>query len=421
MVDCSNITDSDLTQQILGLWEPGERTTVIPYSFSGALSREQLLLYLDDNMMAKMSVSEHFIQLMRNALLHIQRLSEGLIKFEEKDFLANSDKGILLTTCGDLADFVKKERHGFAAYWVDDVTHFFQKVLVCFPKGAIEKESAYWERIRFHELLHAIGVAHFHEGIVGEKLKQILLGQMCSVMPYNTLIETPMSHCPLSECPEGIIGQPGPLDKRWIRVAYDSDLGVAPQHKTAALKHEMVREGGGACAILLMMAGTAAFKKIARRLIEQHYEHEQTPARLRLKNQCLALASFALDLVIGVSLRATGMLNSQQQSALNNFLLVRGVAAAMRMVNQPTVCKAGRLLSHDGFWHAFFTLTFMQQRHMLGGEPVEFTNGIMHGVSSAVGCYLPDVALSFWSKKQRPMSVPAPSPSDGVPYRPSLV
>ncbi|MDF1654890.1 MAG: hypothetical protein P1U34_07230 [Coxiellaceae bacterium] len=55
MVDCSNITNSDLTQQVPGLWEPNEHTTVIPYSFNGALSREQLLPRLDDNMMAKMS------------------------------------------------------------------------------------------------------------------------------------------------------------------------------------------------------------------------------------------------------------------------------------------------------------------------------------------------------------------------------
>lgn len=335
LLDCSRVRDEDLRQSILGVWRRPRRINV---SFGQHLANHEHKVIEKDGLKVARKVSEVFQAHMRAALQQWQSAAEGLIHFVEKPFLVENDNGIVLSTCGSYAQFLKKDLLGITYYWLDG--DHLSRAVACFPEGYIERGGFDSNRTALHEIGHTLGADHMHNI---DRIRQALMatrgGKLCSVMPYASEIDSPVSSCHVDLCIPPFATRLGPLDRRWLQQAYGA--GVQRYHQGGKFSVALARWSrlpplGVALStvILVMVVAHAMKQKLLRRSAASRGQNVTSPANV--------LAAGAID-VAAVAALAVSMGASKQllQVALITVLLKSISLLCAARVRSPLLITRG--------------------------------------------------------------------------------
>ncbi|MDF1797433.1 MAG: hypothetical protein P1U63_12935 [Coxiellaceae bacterium] len=399
LVDCSAVSDHHLSQHLNGLWQFPH---AIKYSFGGDLGLYEALS-MPPTLRPPYHSTQKFTQIARGAMQYWQQFSGGLLKFEEVPSLSSGQSGILLTSCGSQEQFNQYAPNtlGMAKYWLWDDSQYFRRVIVCFPEGAIEGQSAESNKTLHHEIFHALGAGHFHEGETGEVLRNTVYGQACSVMPYEHLIRSAKSDCPVDICPVGYATAPGPLDKRFLNLAYDPKAGWLP---TINAQQQMLEvqntESSLVCLGLIMFSASVIKEVLQHYCVDRQYGPEnKTSHKDRYVAQ--ALVGFSVDLWIVLVAQCAGVVRREDGLFLAAFLIMRAAASGLQLCENKKLKKMAGAIKSDYLWHGFFGLMAAGKHLSLGGV-AELANGLAHVCVNYVGANALGGVQGLFGKSKQP-------------------
>ncbi len=402
-LDCSAITNDDLSRHLEGLWQFPQ---AILYSFHGSLTAQQAA-DMPANIQPPYRATRQFRDVMRQTMQYWQSFSDGLLQFKEVPYLKPEQPGILLAVCGTADQFhaYKPYTQGFAQRWYGS-PGFFHRAIACFPQGVIESGSLFSELVRNHEVYHALGAGHFHEGKTGDLLRQILYGKACSVMPYSDLIDTAVSRCPPEICPAGYATMPGPTDKQFLMAAYNQTSGWLPKQVNRQMYVEMPMHISTVYATMLVRS---ALQKISRSYSNRQLNAAEGVTPLQ-RRSIVSLSELVIDLVSITALITSGVARPQEGTLVLGFMATRMVGAMLRLSECQCLEPLARVLTGDGLWHTFVGVLTVQQPLVMGGV-AELGSGLAHTAASVVGANSIDYVGSLFYKGQQPVLPVSNSPA----------
>ncbi len=395
-LDCSAITNDDLSRHVLGLWQFPQ---AIKYSFYGELTAQQAA-DMPASLQPPYESTPKFIAMMRQTMQYFQNFTNGLLQFEEVPFLKPEEPGILLNVCGSFKQFntAIPNSVGISTHWYDS-PGFFHRTIACFPQGYIEGGSSLSEATMYHEVLHALGASHFHDGKTGELLRQMPFSKACSVMPYPHLLNTAISDCPPEICPAGYATTPGPTDRQFIMAAYNQTNGWLPKRINQQMYVDVPMQIGTIYTVMLLRS---AAKKMIHAYIDRQLEEETdevSPLNVRAFD---SLADITINFFSIAALIACRMNQDRDIPFLMGLAAVNLVGGALRLCEHQRFQQLGHLFTSDGLWHAFIGAVTMQQPLAMGGV-AELASGIAHTAASIAGANSIDCFGSLFGKRQQPV------------------
>ncbi|MDF1759285.1 MAG: hypothetical protein P1U40_01990 [Coxiellaceae bacterium] len=230
LIDCSDVTNEDLLQITGPRWPDPHNIT---YAFSADLADSEIeTLKAKFPLMPTFDASKLFKLKMEYVLSRWSALTNGVFHFNPVEHMANEQTGIVFSPCGSRPQFEAVNGGGGFTIMstIPDAESVMGRALVCLPElGGKQTQQKYHYSDLYtsmHEMGHALGLLHTHDGMVGRKLLENDVTKKCSVMAYPPKINvTKYFSCDAwgDNCKPNYAIEPGPIDVRLIQLTYGNN------------------------------------------------------------------------------------------------------------------------------------------------------------------------------------------------------